>query len=271
MSMLLFIIGGIAVMVGAATVAYGVPINEFSFGNTLIIAGTTLGAGGLIIIALAAAVRELHHIAARLEEGAGLPAGAPVGGYEAPPAGRVPFPPKTKPAESVPAEPGIPAPPAFAPPAAPPPIAAETAGEELAAEPAPGLPNPETPATVEEEAWLSPPPELGTPPPPAPPPPRRAESGISPPNFEEMWPARPSRPAAQPGPAPEPEAAPRVPAPPPADAETQPPAVAVLKSGVVDGMAYTLYVDGSIEAELPQGTVRFASIDELRAHLEKSS
>src|SRR5262249_41673378 len=31
--------------------------------------------------------------------------------------------------------------------------------------------------------------------------------------------------------------------------------VAVLKSGVVDGMAYTLYVDGSIEAELPQGTV----------------
>ena len=48
----------------------------------------------------------------------------------------------------------------------------------------------------------------------------------------------------------------------------QPP-VAVLKSGVVDGMAYTLYVDGSIEAELPQGTLRFASINELRDHLEK--
>src|SRR5262249_44237453 len=47
--------------------------------------------------------------------------------------------------------------------------------------------------------------------------------------------------------------------------------VAVLKSGVVDGMAYTLYVDGSIEAELPQGTVRFASIHELRNHLEKNS
>ena len=46
---------------------------------------------------------------------------------------------------------------------------------------------------------------------------------------------------------------------------------AVLKSGVVDGMAYTLYVDGSIEAELPQGTLRFASIDELRSHLEKNS
>jgi hypothetical protein len=48
-------------------------------------------------------------------------------------------------------------------------------------------------------------------------------------------------------------------------------AVAILKSGVVDGMGYTLYVDGSIEAELPQGTLRFASINELRSHLEKTS
>ena len=45
---------------------------------------------------------------------------------------------------------------------------------------------------------------------------------------------------------------------------------AILKSGVIDGMAYTLYADGSIEAELPQGIVRFASVDALRAHLEKS-
>ncbi len=48
-------------------------------------------------------------------------------------------------------------------------------------------------------------------------------------------------------------------------------AVAILKSGVVDGMGYTLYVDGSIEATLPQGTLRFASINELRNHLEKNS
>ena len=34
-------------------------------------------------------------------------------------------------------------------------------------------------------------------------------------------------------------------------------------------MAYTLYPDGSIEAQLPQGTVRFGSIAELRAHIEK--
>jgi hypothetical protein len=48
-------------------------------------------------------------------------------------------------------------------------------------------------------------------------------------------------------------------------------AATVLKSGVVDGMAYTLYTDGSIEAELAQGVVRFGSIEELRNHLEKSS
>jgi hypothetical protein len=51
----------------------------------------------------------------------------------------------------------------------------------------------------------------------------------------------------------------------------KPRTVAILKSGVVDGMGYTLYVDGSIEAELPQGTLRFASINELRSHLEKNS
>jgi hypothetical protein len=55
-----------------------------------------------------------------------------------------------------------------------------------------------------------------------------------------------------------------------AEAE-KPRTVAILKSGVVDGMGYTLYVDGSIEAELPQGTLRFASINELRSHLEKNS
>jgi len=47
--------------------------------------------------------------------------------------------------------------------------------------------------------------------------------------------------------------------------------VSVLKSGVVDGMAYTLFSDGSIEAELPQGTLRFGSITELRDHIEQSA
>jgi hypothetical protein len=40
---------------------------------------------------------------------------------------------------------------------------------------------------------------------------------------------------------------------------------------VVEGMAYTLYSDGSIEAQLPGGTVRFGSITELRNHIEQNS
>jgi hypothetical protein len=47
------------------------------------------------------------------------------------------------------------------------------------------------------------------------------------------------------------------------------PQVTVLKSGVVDGMAYSLYSDGSIEAQMPEGMMRFASIDELRSHLDQ--
>ena len=55
------------------------------------------------------------------------------------------------------------------------------------------------------------------------------------------------------------------------DAEAAPEPVSVLKSGVVDGMAYTLYSDGSIEAQLPQGMLRFGSITELRNHIEQSA
>lgn len=48
-------------------------------------------------------------------------------------------------------------------------------------------------------------------------------------------------------------------------------AVSILKSGVVEGMAYTLYSDGSIEAQLPGGTLRFGSITELRNHIEQNA
>jgi hypothetical protein len=51
----------------------------------------------------------------------------------------------------------------------------------------------------------------------------------------------------------------------------QPSVVTILKSGVIEGMAYTLYSDGSIEAQLPQGTLRFGSIAALRDHIESKS
>jgi hypothetical protein len=115
-----------------------------------------------------------------------------------------------------------------------------------------------------------------------PPPPRR--SSRTPSTFTEPRPVEPRlgeprlgepRPA-EPRPA---ETSPAAPAadryPPAARHEDQParhedqPAVTVLKSGVVDGMAYSLYSDGSIEAQMPEGMMRFASIDELRAHLDQ--
>jgi hypothetical protein len=58
---------------------------------------------------------------------------------------------------------------------------------------------------------------------------------------------------------------------PPAVPDESLPPVTVLKSGVVDGMAYSLYSDGSIEAQLPGGTLRFGSITELRNHIEQNS
>jgi hypothetical protein len=49
-----------------------------------------------------------------------------------------------------------------------------------------------------------------------------------------------------------------------------PPRVTVMKSGVVDGMAYTLYSDGSIEAQFAgESPIRFASFDALREHVEQ--
>jgi hypothetical protein len=56
---------------------------------------------------------------------------------------------------------------------------------------------------------------------------------------------------------------------PEADAATA--GASVLKSGVVNGMPYTLYSDGSIEAQLPEGVLRFGSITELRDHIEESA
>jgi hypothetical protein len=44
----------------------------------------------------------------------------------------------------------------------------------------------------------------------------------------------------------------------------------IVRSGIIGGMAYTLYSDGSIEAELPIGTVRFASVEELQEHVSQT-
>jgi hypothetical protein len=97
-------------------------------------------------------------------------------------------------------------------------------------------------------------------------------------NFDAVWPAdaRPGK-RAESGSSQAVEAAQRQPQDSAEDSRQQPAvpaeprAAAILKSGVVDGMAYTLYADGSIEAKLPHGTVKFGSIAELRAHIESNS
>ena len=97
--------------------------------------------------------------------------------------------------------------------------------------------------------------------------------------FNAFWPATPGGrdKAAAPAPpaAPSSSSEPRLGGAEPVQAVLAPAAsnaapVSVLKTGVVEGMAYTLYSDGSIEAQLPQGTLRFGSISALRSHIENT-
>jgi hypothetical protein len=98
---------------------------------------------------------------------------------------------------------------------------------------------------------------------------REAQAPAAPQPIVQQPPALPVEPLLTPEPVQfqfkEPEPRPAAPAP------EAPATITVLKSGVVDGMAYTLYSDGSIEAQLPQGTLRFGSITELRNHIEQSA
>lgn len=72
---------------------------------------------------------------------------------------------------------------------------------------------------------------------------------------------------------PDPPVAPPVPPPPVRPPPPKPVAApngqanTVYRSGVIDGMAYTLFMDGSIQAELPQGMVKFTSVDDLQKYL----
>src|SRR5258705_6808209 len=65
--MTMLLIAGIAVLAaGLLAVAFGIPVKEFSFGNTLILAGAVAACTGVILLGLAVVVRELQNIARRL-------------------------------------------------------------------------------------------------------------------------------------------------------------------------------------------------------------
>jgi hypothetical protein len=368
MTLVLLAVGLLATAVGFVTIGFGIPINAFSLGNTLIITGAIAVASGLILIGLASVLGALKRIADALN-GKALPRvsrstesvdASPRPVARAAPAippldlqapdqsrspelPRAPEPPRvpeprqpeprfpataSEPAPAVPAGPldwlraksskpaAAPMPSVIAPSAvADPPMVELTDEAPLSprSPQRPAMPPAIEPAqAVEPKAWS---PSHATPlePQPAPraeppmtrpePPLTRSAPQVEPPKekerFDLVWPDRgaavpPPPPNSAPAPASEQkveikrEPALDMPLPPiPARPRDNRPATekrmpeilrkaaaeqrgpAILKSGVIDGMPYTLYADGSIEAQLPQGMVKFASVDALRAHLEK--
>jgi hypothetical protein len=271
--MIAMLVAGMAcLLAGLLAIGFGIPVNEFSFGNTLILAGALVACAGLIILSIWAAVRELKNIAERIgsspvldnRDHAALVAStlprAPATGHSglrlddrAPKELADAAEDSAYTSSASPQEPPSTAKPRrnsmFS--------SASRRMRERAQTPAadPSATEPQSVAPV------------------APPAPESRETPSA--GFEDSWPkserARSADPSLQrralrapPG-INEPPAARQ---PPPALPEDQP-AVTVLKSGVVDGMAYSLYSDGSIEAQMPEGMMRFASIDELRAHLDQ--
>jgi hypothetical protein len=301
--MVAVLVAGIgALLAGLVAIGYGIPIKEFGFGNTLIMAGAVAACAGMLMLGLWAAVQELKIIVRRLA--GGLPAESPGGpiapaalsaalGDQAPEDGGFLFSRDQPAAENAghlePAAPSM----------TPPPWHEEAGSRDRGRGDAPAASVEAAPAAkpkrnllfssssrkereraearAAEPSVLEPRPASPGPGSPAAPPP--AESGEAPPvTFDDAWP-KPDR--ARPAETPLPRRAARTPSTvtpaaataadryPPAAPNEEPPPVTVLKSGVVDGMAYSLYSDGSIEAQMPEGMMRFASIDELRAHLDQ--
>ncbi|WP_035966123.1 hypothetical protein [Bradyrhizobium sp. YR681] len=283
MTLALLIAGIVAAVAGLLAVAFGFSVREFSLGSTLIISGTIGVCSGMLLTGLYVVVAELKGIARRL---AGSAAASEVRVRPVLPGLAVPGAPESAPAMRT--EPM--APPA---PAALPPWQGEApVRERPRVDPAPEPEAPTPPAASEPprrrnlmfastsrkereraeaktgEGASQPHAEPAAP----------ATPDAPPASFDDAWP-KPDRlrPAEPPAGARRPPprspstfaeaAAPPAPASEPEPAEQAP--VTVLKSGIVDGMAYSLYSDGSIEAQMPEGMMRFASIDELRAHLDQ--
>jgi len=246
-------------------IGFGIPINEFGIGNTLISAGTTAVVGGLVLIGLGATLRELRAVAETVQSpgwpdatgedralGANPPLSARLGasGLTAPPS---PGPLLGRDAVLEPMRGDYVLQPRFT--ARPPPKEAEDR-EPLIRQEGPYRPAQAHDQAHDEEAEEEPRPFAHTP--------GANARGERSRGFDAIWPAT----VPEPTPAPsashdETEAARDH----DQDEAVESAASSILKSGVIDGMVYTLYTDGSIEAELPQGTLKFASIDELRDYL----
>jgi hypothetical protein len=294
--MVVLLVAGIgALLAGLLAIGFGIPVKEFSFGNTLILTGTIVACTGMVLLGFWIVVRELKDLARQL--GAGVTrAGvarqpSTLSGTQAPEDGGFPFgrdQPGTEDAGH--AEPSAPS--------SLPPWQEEAAARDRVRVDAPLEPEPvETAPAVKPrrnllfssssrkereraEARTADPPITDLQPAPAAAPPAPESSEPPPATFDDAWPksersrapdvAPPRRGGRAPSTFTEPAAVvPGADRYPPAPRNEDQPPVTVLKSGVVDGMAYSLYSDGSIEAQMPEGMMRFASIDELRSHLDQ--
>jgi hypothetical protein len=268
MHLILMGLGIASVAAGAAMLGFGISYNEFGTGNSLIGAGTTAVVGGLVIIGLAVAVGQLTRIAKALEPRAADHIAMPNVRSPTDTAARtqdrvdpaaVQVAPvaagETKPEPSTEAR-------TAAPTGAP--MEASVAAESAQPTLMPPVRSAPKPRTSEPAAPASADTDSGRPPRGA----TRSEIPVvlSPRErgFDKVWPAERVGEAsgANSSPTPAGDAS---------RATRGSQSVTILKSGVIDGMAYTLYSDGSIEAELPQGVVRFATIEELRDHLGNSA
>ena len=269
--------------IGLLTLVYGAPIKDFSFGNTLIIAGAVTSCTGVLVLGLAMVAREVRRLSRELADVALTRSAAPDTGLARP----MPDLPRARPQE-----------PAFIPPqranldepANPPPVSANEFHR----------PAPEAVPENHVSAEVRRAPDFDAQPPVPPNTPKRnllfvsstrrdrekeREKLASATGTNEAAPAR--EPAGgeaysqlQPPVAPS-MSEPRFEATPsPAERSRAEPVVGpsranarevvaptVVKSGMVDGMSYSLFSDGSIEAQLAEGMMRFSSIDELRRHL----
>jgi hypothetical protein len=283
MYLLLLVFGGVLTAAGILLGASGVSIHDRTFDTTIVTPGVVAAVGGLLLIGLGLALRVLQ----RIEQAIALRRTVPLEGAREPAAIPLPKPtlhPVTAPAVAASVgEKHVEKLPEAAPALARLESSRVAEEAELSVAPVtePALPTSVDVAVAEAEktrtakrkngalpARLAPRLDVN---------PRSPGASERPagPSFDALWPKgqRPRQVAVVPAEEPETSFKPATAtvqtlAP---DAEAAPEPVSVLKSGIVDGMAYTLYSDGSIEAQLPQGMLRFGSITELRNHIEQSA
>lgn len=234
---LLQLASSLLIVAGLVAIAFGYSLRDATFGHTALVSGLIGFGGGIIAFALAMSVRELRRIATLLDLSVPAPAsGALLDLSRTAPTPRAAIAPVAEKSRPLP------------------PITVTGSPHDEVRRFPPSLP----PRTRRSDADVR---RSGA---------ARADKTIAPPpaireTLERMEekPADASPAAVESPPVaatPEPVEA----AAPPASADIAP---RLVKSGQVNEMTYAIYSDGSIEAALPTGTVRFATINQLRDYL----